>query len=112
MSSYSPVLAGPKGTFAENYYRRRGLDVDAFEREVAARNEVPIQTPVTAIFSRRDAIVSWRACIDESNPNVHHVEVTTSHLGLGLNAEVFRVVARALDPALPPIEASRSATPW
>jgi pimeloyl-ACP methyl ester carboxylesterase len=92
----SPVVGGPKYTAVADAYRRRGYDLDVMEAEVAARSRVPLRTAVTAIYSRTDGIVAWRACIDDANPDVEHVEVRTTHLGLGFAPEVYRIVARRL----------------
>jgi len=97
----SPVVGGPKYTAVAGIYRQRGIDLDAVEREIAARERVPIRAPITAIYSRSDAVVAWQACIDRHSPNVEHVEVETSHVGLGFCPEVYRVVARSLSPAQP-----------
>src|SRR3990172_5504082 len=94
----SPVVGGPKYTLAAEFYRRRGVDLDALEAQVAEREKLAIERPITAIYSRRDGVVAWQACIDRSNPSVRHVEVETTHTGLGFNPEVYELVARALDP--------------
>ena len=47
-----------------------------------------------AIYSQSDAIVSWGACLD---PYAEHVEVESSHAGMSVNAQVYRVLARILD---------------
>jgi pimeloyl-ACP methyl ester carboxylesterase len=92
----SPVIGGPKYTAVAAFYRSQGIDLDAIEAEVAARDATPIRTPITAIYSRSDGVVSWRACIDGRNPAVEHVEVMTSHLGLGFSPEVYAIVAARL----------------
>jgi pimeloyl-ACP methyl ester carboxylesterase len=92
----SPVVGGPKYTAAGAWYARQGYDLDAIEAEVEARNAVPIRVPVTAVYSRSDAVVAWQACIDRVSPDVEHVEVRSTHLGLGLSAEVFGIVADRL----------------
>jgi hypothetical protein len=51
---------------------------------------------VTAIYTRRDGIVDWRACIDRTSLDVEHIEVASTHLGLGIDADVWRVVAERL----------------
>jgi pimeloyl-ACP methyl ester carboxylesterase len=94
----TPIIGGPKYTAVADFYRRRGEDLDAIEAEVALRERIPIRVPVTAIYSRSDGIVAWQACVDRSNPHVEHVEVETTHLGLGLSLEVYRVIARRLAP--------------
>lgn len=48
----------------------------------------------TAIYSQRDGIVDWRACID---PAAVPVEVTASHVGMALDPLVFDQVRIALD---------------
>ena len=52
--------------------------------------------PATAIFTKGDGVVPWESCIDHETPNVRHVEVHTTHLGLGLHHRVFVEVAQAL----------------
>lgn len=47
----------------------------------------------TAIYSRRDGIVDWRACLD---PAATAVEVSTSHLGMAFDPLVYDVVRAAL----------------
>ncbi|RNL61334.1 alpha/beta fold hydrolase [Nocardioides marmoriginsengisoli] len=51
----------------------------------------------TAIYSRRDGIVDWRACID---PVAIPVEVTASHVGMALDPLVFDAVRAALEGQL------------
>jgi pimeloyl-ACP methyl ester carboxylesterase len=92
----SPVVGGPKYTLVADTYRRQGFDLDAIEAAVAERNRIPIRVPVTAIYSRYDGVVAWRACVDESSASAEHVEVTTTHLGLGFAADVYRIIAQRL----------------
>jgi pimeloyl-ACP methyl ester carboxylesterase len=98
----SPVVGGPKYTATAEAYRRRGHDLDAIEAEVAVRDRAPITVPITAIYSRNDGVVAWQACIDRSSPQVEHVEVRSTHLGLGVDPEVFRIVAERLAPGWKP----------
>lgn len=92
----SPVVGGPKYTVAAPTFARRGLDLDAIEEEVEARNAIPIRAPITAIFSRMDAVVAWQACIDRHSPDVEHIEVMSTHVGLGFDPDVYSVVAQRL----------------
>jgi pimeloyl-ACP methyl ester carboxylesterase len=55
-----------------------------------------IAVPLTVLYSRRDGIVSWRTCIDRSSPDVEHVEVRSSHIGMGVDPDVWGVVASRL----------------
>lgn len=92
----SPVVGGPKYTAAAASYRRRGADLDAIEAAVAERDRIPIDVPITAIYSKRDGVVAWRACIDTRNRAVEHVEVPCSHTGLGFHTGVISIVAERL----------------
>jgi hypothetical protein len=101
----TPVIGGPKYTLLANKLRRRGMDLDAIELEIAARNKIPLQIPVTAIYSRGDAIVAWQACIDPDGVNIEHIEVRTTHMGFGFAPEVYKIIAQRL--AVPSAELCR-----
>ena len=93
----SPVIGGPKYTTAGSLAARFDWDLDEIERAVAQRKETPLRVPVTAIYSRRDGVVDWRACIDDENGGpIEHHEVDATHLGLGFSPAVYRIVARTL----------------
>jgi triacylglycerol lipase len=47
-----------------------------------------------AVYSRSDAIVDWRACLD---PHAECVEVDGSHGGMAVNAAVYQELERLLD---------------
>jgi hypothetical protein len=93
----TPVIGGPAHTIGA-----ASFDPDETERISklieATESERPITVPVTAIFTRRDGIVDWRACIDRTSLEVEHVEVASTHLGLGIDPDVWRVIADRLDP--------------
>jgi triacylglycerol esterase/lipase EstA (alpha/beta hydrolase family) len=92
----SPVVGGPKYTVFGNLYRQRGVDVDAIEATVAARESNPIRVPVTSIYSKNDGIVGWQASIDRHSPQVDNIKVCATHLGLGISPDVFKILARKL----------------
>ena len=92
----SPVVGGPKYTTISRAFERLGTSVDEIERLVDERYEIPLETPVTAIYSRSDGVVSWEACIDDRSPKVEHVEVRSSHVGLGFSPQVFSIIAKQL----------------
>jgi pimeloyl-ACP methyl ester carboxylesterase len=93
----SPVIGGPRYTATARWYRSQGHDLEAMERAVAARYATPIRVPVTAVYSRRDGIVAWQACIDRWSPDVRHVEVSETHVGLGFAPRVLAIVAGELE---------------
>jgi len=58
-----------------------------------SRQPVPAGVDFTAIYSRRDGIVDWRACVD---PLAHPVEVRASHVGMAVDPRVIEQVLTAL----------------
>ena len=58
-----------------------------------SRRPLPDGVAFTAIYSRRDGIVDWRACVD---PLATPVEVRSSHLGLVVDPVAIRAVTRAV----------------
>ena len=67
----------------------------AEESFAQARAPLPDDVDFTAIYSRRDGIVDWRACID---PAARAVEVRSSHLGMAFDPAVIAAVSEALRP--------------
>ena len=60
-------------------------------------DESPADVPTTHIYSRTDGVVHWESCIDSSGaPTVENVEVMGSHVGMGLNPDVYRLIADRL----------------
>ncbi len=93
----SPIVGGPKYTAVGGYYARRfGIDLDAFEKKVDARNRLGLVQPITSIYSKADGVVDWRASIDTYNPHARNVEVAGTHFSLGLNVQVWRIIADTL----------------
>ena len=107
----TPVIGGPKYTVVARRFHRRGIDIAAIEAEIELRNQISLRTPVTAIYSRADAVVAWEACIDHNGTDVEHVEVRTTHVGLGFSAEVYKIIAQRLaDDGKPSCQPSTDAT--
>ena len=52
--------------------------------------------PITAIVSRSDGVVGWGAAQDHFSPNVRHVEIDASHLGMGFNPAIWREIIAVL----------------
>jgi pimeloyl-ACP methyl ester carboxylesterase len=63
----------------------------AFEADLTA--PLPQGLRAVAVHSRSDGIVDWRACLD---PHAEQIEVDSSHCGMSVNAEVYRVLERVL----------------
>jgi pimeloyl-ACP methyl ester carboxylesterase len=90
----SPVIGGPRFTAVAAWYKTRGYDLVSMEREIAQRYDVPLKVPVAAVYSKRDGVVAWQACIDHWSPQVRHIEVSETHLGLGFAPQVMSIVAQ------------------
>ncbi|MEM1082348.1 MAG: hypothetical protein AAGH65_12280 [Pseudomonadota bacterium] len=88
----SPVVGGPKYTAAGQRLKNQGIDVDWIEKQMQRREERPIEVPITAIVSPSDGIVGYRAARDVYSPNVRHIDMNVSHLGMPLNPKVWDVV--------------------
>lgn len=58
-----------------------------------SREPVPEGVAFTAIYSKRDGICDWRACVD---PSAIPIEVTASHVGMAVDPRVIRHVTAAL----------------
>jgi pimeloyl-ACP methyl ester carboxylesterase len=89
----SPVIGGPRYTATARWYRSQGHDLAEIERAVAERYRTPLRVPVAAIYSKRDGVVAWRACIDKWSPDVRHIEVGETHVGLAFSPRVLAIVA-------------------
>ncbi len=91
----TPVVGGATFTAVARAYPP---DVRAEAAAAVARLDAdsPITVPLTAIYTRRDGVVAWPSCIDRVSPDVEHVEVASTHIGLGLDPDVWAVVADRL----------------
>ena len=92
----TPVIGGPTYTLAADAW---GADECERIRRVsdALQSNVPIEVPITTMYSREDRVVSWAACIDRYATSCTHIEVTSSHVGMGLDPDVWSVTAKAIE---------------
>ena len=56
----------------------------------------PIPVPATAIYTRADGVVAWRACLEQAGARAENVEVRSTHIGLGFHAPALWVIADRL----------------
>jgi len=91
----TPVIGGPTYTVgAPHWGREECLRITKMLEEMDAEN--PIQTPVTSIFTRRDQAVHWAASIDRFSKSAKHIEVDSTHMKLGIDELVFRLLVLEL----------------
>lgn len=89
----TPLAGGPRYTTAGSNYDE--AEIQRIEALIAEAKQRPIAAPITAIYSRNDGIVAWRACLDD-DPRTEMVEVSSSHVGMGIDPDVWRIVAKRL----------------
>ncbi|MEM9202631.1 MAG: alpha/beta fold hydrolase [Actinomycetota bacterium] len=95
--TFGSPLGGPRHTSASRVYTEDELRI--IESLIAERTADPLTMPVTSIYSRRDGIVDWLSCVDRQTPNADNVEVGSTHVGYGLDPDVWRIVAARIDAA-------------
>ena len=67
--------------------------------ECCGRTKAAVRAPVAdrvrflSLYSRRDEVVDWRACLD---PEAEQLEVDSSHIGMGLARSVWTLLAAEL----------------
>ena len=66
------------------------------EVEHGPATPAPPPVPMTALFSRSDGIVPWRACLARPSCRSESIEVPTSHCGMGLHPGTLWVLADRL----------------
>ena len=95
------ALTDPRQSRVNGVYQR-GSKLHAAGVRLPTREEVarPIAVPSTAVYSRMDGIVSWRACIAPETALHRNVEVRCGHLGFGVDPATLWLVAERL--AAPP----------
>lgn len=91
----TPIIGGPKYTIgAKAWGEKEAQRINTLMEELDQTN--PIEVPITIIFTKNDSFVSWSACLDHTSKNVTHYEVQSTHLSLGIDPEVWKIVATHL----------------
>lgn len=90
----TPIFGGPKYTRGAQFFDSD--EIDRIAQVVERRNRIPIERPITAFYSKNDAIVDWRACIDDFSPTVENIEVSSTHASMGIDPDVWEAIARRL----------------
>jgi pimeloyl-ACP methyl ester carboxylesterase len=64
----------------------------------AVHQPMPEQTELVSVYTASDGVIDWRSCVV---PGARNIRVDCSHLGMGVDARVLRVVIEEL--ARPPV---------
>jgi pimeloyl-ACP methyl ester carboxylesterase len=91
------ALTDPRQSRADGVYRKRS-NLHAGRDRVPTPDQVarPISVPSTAVYSRRDGILSWQACIEPETAVHENVEVRCGHLGFGADPATLWLIADRL----------------
>ncbi|MDO9359637.1 MAG: hypothetical protein Q7T70_11660 [Polaromonas sp.] len=64
---------------------------------LSRRLRTPPPVPTTSIYSRSDGIVAWQTCCHpQASGTVQDIEVRSSHIGMGWNPAVLRIITDRL----------------
>jgi pimeloyl-ACP methyl ester carboxylesterase len=90
------ALADGRQSHADRAYQRHSAQHAS--ARVPSREDVgrPIDVPSTAVYSRRDGIVAWQACIEPETGLHRNVEVRCAHLGFGVDSATLWLIADRL----------------
>jgi len=93
----SPVKGGVSiSSIGALVQRETGMSSQQLSQLLRVRQQAAISVPIRAIYSKLDGVVSWKACIDDVNEDVEHFEIRGSHVGMGTNVEVFKLLSKLL----------------
>jgi pimeloyl-ACP methyl ester carboxylesterase len=93
----SPGMGGIEVSSIGDWVRKEtGLTPVMMKTLLRQRQSTPITVPIRSIYSRLDGVVAWQACLDHESPDVEHFEIHGTHIGMGTNAEVFRLLTKLL----------------
>ena len=97
----TPFNASADHTNVGWVFRLLSGSTPTFTAALSARLRRAPEVPTTSIYSRSDGVVAWQTCRHaRESRRVQDVEVSGSHVGLGWNREVLRIVGDRL--AQPP----------
>lgn len=94
VATFGTPLLGPRYTLGHISYPE--AELRRIEAMIDERRRRPIDVPVKAIYSHNDGIVDWRTCPDRDTPGAVNVEVSSSHIGMGLDPTVWMHIANWL----------------
>ena len=65
----------------------------AIRARIMAERSSPPPVPTTAIYSRLDGVVHWRACREQASAQAENIEVPGSHIGMTVHPAILYVLA-------------------
>lgn len=71
--------------------------IENLDPELLRNLPEPAPVPTTAIYTKSDGVVSWKVCLEKEENEIHqNIQVRGSHLGLGVNPIVLRIIVDRL----------------
>ena len=93
----TPIGGVPKdGMAGRRFSRENETDMEALEASLHQRNLIPIVQPLMVIFSDNDGVVPSSIAMDHYNDHAHHAKVDSTHLAMGVSANIWRLIADRL----------------
>ncbi len=96
-----------RGRALERHFGNAGGSCDCSFLE-AVEERIPRSVARAAIYTRSDPVVDWRDCVEADA--ALNIEVSGTHVGLPINAQVYREVAQLLR-LVQPVPKARSIDP-
>jgi len=91
----TPFTGNMKATNAWRFYQMVSRQGDADPQLIEQIRRAP-PLPTTSIYSRTDGVVAWQCSIDVEGPITENIEVTASHVGMGMNPLAHFAIADRL----------------
>ena len=92
----TPFGAMRDANHAGTIFKLLGGDTSHLTPELEARLRERPPVPTTSLYSKADGLVCWQGCLQQEDEGTENVEVSASHLGMGVHPEVLRIVADRL----------------
>lgn len=95
----SPLRGNVRATHAFRLFvtlSNRSLVTERMSPDGLAERELPIDVPITCIFSRFDGIVAWECCTTKPSEIAENIEVHSTHMGYGHDQDTLHVIADRL----------------
>lgn len=93
----SPIAGGQTTTIDAMFRRWNPQPPPTTEQRQKMQQAPPV--PCTAIYSRSDGIVAWRAALETHGEQIENIAVRGSHMGMGQNPLVWYACAHRMSPA-------------
>lgn len=98
-SPFSVGHASSVNTMVEKLFENQsGMTIETIrERLGVSDHEKAPPVPMTAIYSKGDGIVNWRACKElESGAKIQNIEIRGSHCGMAFNPVIYYIIRNRL----------------